>query len=344
MKRKVVTWVDDSVFEQIKSALIENNFRRAITFLRSLTLADAKDVIHQSGGRIVTLAIKSAHNNMKHKKYDKDEFISFYKILVDLDPIYVKTISLETNSQIISKCSSQDSIKLFVLGKHMDEVFKAKAAFKNASSEADCKSEDLDAPYVASDEEKSLGTVDTASTEESNQKEQDLSDRDDKKLVADCLENNMVIEGNGNIISVISSKRADTHSTEDNNLSSDLNHIWNFFFGWLNDLPAFIRESIEQSEVFQQCLDSYREILAMLTANNKTITPVREEMINEMQSRNDEDSNVYAEKRAEIKFHTDNLVDIYSPLDLSILAFLPIITLSGLGAGHDYEAHDGIFD
>ena len=55
----------------------------------------------------------------------------------------------------------------------MDEVFKAKAAFKNASSEADCKSEDLDAPYVASDEEKSLGTVDTASTEESNQKEQD---------------------------------------------------------------------------------------------------------------------------------------------------------------------------
>ena len=330
MKRKI-TWEDESKFEEIKNALRARDTARSTAILKSLSPEEARDVILQDDAKIIVVAIELAYLMIKDHSYKKEEFMELSSIFLNLDIEGFKRGILVATSQIIGRSSLKISPELSVIFKHIDEVSNKQSASKMSIDDVAKTKEDASLAATTAND-----TSATASLENKSEPH-NASIGDDDKLSNTCLAEEVVTTDY--TLSEFSIKRIDDKKMEeDNDVYSFADYILNFFFGWLNNLPHDIRESIEQRDSFLALKEHCNEIQAMFTCSKQEIAIIPEEKSSPMNSRDD---HVDQGGAANARYDSDNSIDIDNILDISFLAIVPIMTLSGIhytACDHDETA------
>ena len=326
MKRKMVHWADDSMFEQIKNALRERDLTKAAEILKTLSVEEARDVIRQDEGKIVVIAIKSAYSMMRDHNYNVEEFKELFSVFLSLDAEGLERGILLATSQIIKKSFVKISPELSVIFNHIDEVSKKESTSKKGVDDV-VKTKD-DSSLTSADNDTGSG----ASLEKKS-KTQNASTETVDNLSNTCSEKTTINDFSSP--EFINKKiNCKTTEKENGNAYSFSSAILNFFFGWLNDLPHEIRESIEQNDSFLALQKHCKEVQEMLEDSMREIFTISE---NGSSLSNSGNYHVDHQDTANVRHDLDNsLIYTDNVLNTSALVDIPIMMFSG--------AHHAVFD
>ena len=361
MKRKV-TWADNIAtyreytpsvvkikFGEIKSAVRKNDVAEVTRILKSLSPEEANDVIHYEDGKIIINIIKSAHQNMKHHKYNKEEFKELYNVLLDLDERYIKNKILETHCQIIKREHINFGSELFVVYKHIDEIRAERVTLKASTCKSVAASTDVGAAEsktdhdvtAASEKEVTDSVTGTAASVKAETKQEDQKESTDGASELTSFE-----VSNIEYISIRAKNNNDKSGVDNanngkgSNNNIDSNYILSRFMSWLSDLPNSIRESIEQTDIFQLLLDHYKEMQSELMVRDvKVVIKSSDDITDHTEQQNYNDSCVVnQEEAADVKLENDNLyLDKANALNQSSIEALPIFMLSASTVFDQFE-------
>ena len=332
MKRKVdtepkkVRWADETPLERVKKALAKDkdNMSEAAKILRSIPREEAYDIIHRDDGYVVTRTIKLVYYNMKHDKYNQKQFANLYAVFVDIDEEYTENTAFKVKKDIIRADLENCPVLLYRMDGGIREAHSLRITSKVTN----------DTTVEIHESEHDTDTKDGVAAELSHSSPSNGAAQSDHgdKLNTDTSDTIVTLKfWNDKVASYVI-------KSDSNN--SSLNYVFDLFFGWLNDLPNSIRESIEQTDIFQFLLDRYKEMQSELMVRDvKVVIKSSDDITDHTEQQNYNDSCVVnQEEAADVKLENDNLyLDKANALNQSSIEALPIFMLSASTVFDQFE-------